>query len=95
MQFCNEDRLLCETLRRHNLDVFWSRERSTVANMVRNARKLCKIPKEEGLKVTFVSWEPMPDWDQCGYEIAVGMILASRKKGRDRKITFNACLSST
>ena len=33
-----EDRLLSETIRRENLDVFWSRERATVGNNVRNSR---------------------------------------------------------
>ena len=56
-----------------------------VANMVSNARRLCKISKEAGLKGPFVSWEPMPEWDHCGYEIAVGILLAYRKEGRHSK----------
>ena len=67
MQFRDEDRLLCETLRRANLDVFWSRERATVANTVSDTRKLCKMSKEAGLKGPFVSWEPIIEWNHCGY----------------------------
>ena len=80
-----EDRLLFETIRRANLDAFWSRERSTVGNTVRNARKLCKMSEEVGLGGPFTSWGPMPRWDYCGYEVAVGMLLASRKAGRHSK----------
>ena len=80
-----EDRLLTETIRRANLDAFWSRERATVGNNVRNVRKLCKMSKEVGLGGPFVSWGPMPEWDYCGHEVAVGMLLASRKESSHSK----------
>ena len=61
LQFREEDRLLHKTLRRANIHVFWSKKKATVANVVKNTLKLCKISKEVVLKGTFVSWEPMPE----------------------------------
>ena len=43
------------------------------------------MSKEAGLAGPFLSWEPMPEWDYCGYEIAIGMLLASIKQGRHSK----------
>ena len=50
-----EDIFLSETIRREILDAFWSRERTTLGNNVRKARKLCKMSKEVGLAGTFLS----------------------------------------
>jgi len=80
-----KDALLCDVLRRANLDVFWSRERATIANNVRNARKLCKMSAQVGMGGPFLSNGPMPSWDYCGYEVAVGILLASKEEGRHSK----------
>jgi len=78
----DDDRKVVACIRRMNLDAFWSRASTTVGNNLRLARNLINLPKSVGLSPPFVSHGPMPDFDHCGYKVAVSMLLMSLKPGR-------------
>jgi hypothetical protein len=75
-----EDILLLACIRRINLDAFWSWAAATVRG---NKDKL-----EEGLRMSaavrlagpYETDGPLPEFDHCGYEVAIQMVLESRKK---------------
>jgi hypothetical protein len=76
-----EDELLMACIRRVNLDAFWSRAKGTVLG---NRDKLAdglKLSETVGLKGPYESDGAFPEWDHCGYEVAIQMVLASRRKG--------------
>ena len=82
------DKKLASCIRRVNLDSFWSRAPTTVANNLRLAKNLVNLPKAVGLDSPFISAGPCPSFDHCGYQIAISMILMSTKPGRyDRTYT--------
>ena len=47
IQFRDENRILCETLRRANVDVFWSRDRATVANALVTQGSFVRCQKKQ------------------------------------------------
>ena len=76
------DRLLMGTIRRMILDAFWSRESSTVKNNVRKAKRMIEMASTVGLPGPFrVSAPPQP-FDHCGYQVAIIILLLSRKPGK-------------
>ena len=77
-----DDKKLVACMRRMNLDAFWSRATTTVSNNLRLARNLVNIPKSIGIESPFLSHGPMPDFDHCGHNIALSMLLMSLKPGR-------------
>ena len=79
------DKKLAACVRRVNLDAFWARESSTIANNLRNVKQVLKFSKKLGLAGPFSSEGPMPFYDHCGYEIAVYMVLHSTQAGRHNK----------
>ena len=76
-----KDRLLSACIRRVNLDAMWSRERATVAGNLRNVKKILRMSSSAGLEGTFVSHGPMPSSEISSYQLAVSMVLASRRPG--------------
>ena len=60
-----EDKFLLSAIRRVNLDVFWSGERSMISNNLNNAKKIIKASNEVGLEGLFAAWGAMLDWDYC------------------------------
>ena len=61
---------------------------STVANNLRLVKKLIKENKGVGVEDMFMSYGPMPCFDHCSYQVAIGMILSSTRSGRyDRSYT--------
>ena len=72
-----DDKKLVACIRRMNLDAFWSRATTTVSNNLRLARNLVNIPKSIGIESPFLSHGLMPDFDHCGYKIALSMLLMS------------------
>jgi hypothetical protein len=68
-----------------NLDAFWSRAQDTVhGNRDKMADKL-SLSQLVGLKGPCVHDGPYPDFDHCGYEVAIDMLLMSRQTGRNSK----------
>ena len=79
---CSKDKLLLGCIRRINLDAFWSRMSSTVNANRDKVRAGLKLSESVGLVGPYVVSEAFPHWDHCGYEVAIQMILASKKPGR-------------
>lgn len=77
------DRLLCAYIRRVNLDIMWSREESTVANTLRQVIKGKTLSSELGLSPVQVSVGPWPVEDNQGMQIAIEILRASQRKGRN------------
>jgi hypothetical protein len=68
-----------------NLDAFWSRAEDTVkGNRDKLADKL-SLSNLVGLQGPCVHDGPYPDYDHCGYEVAIDMLLMSRRPGRNSK----------
>ena len=79
------DDLLLGTVRRMNLDAFWSSATATVHG---NKDKLdlgIHLSKLVGLRGPYIHEGPFPDYDHCGYEVAVQILLYSKREGRTTK----------
>ena len=79
------DNLLLGTIRRMNLDAFWSSATATVDG---NKDKLdlgLRLSGLVGLKGPYIHEGPLPDYDHCGYEVAAQILLYSKRKGRTNK----------
>ena len=76
------DKLLLGCIRRMNLDCFWSRESQTVKQNARRAEKQIEFSELVGLSSPFKYTTRLPDFDHCGYEVAVAILLYSRKPGK-------------
>jgi hypothetical protein len=61
------DAQLLAYIRRVNLDMFWSREPSTVGNTLRALEKGRKISEGLGLEPVQLSVGPWPVADTCGF----------------------------
>ena len=59
----DEDFLLLRTIRRANLDDFWSREPGTVEATRRDSRKLVKVGAQLGLDSILLMMGPFPVGD--------------------------------
>jgi hypothetical protein len=80
-----QDDLLLACIRRMNLDAFWSRAQDTVlGNRDKLADKL-SLSHLVGLKGPCVHDGPYPDYDHCGYEVAIDMLLMSRRPGKNAR----------
>ncbi len=77
-----EDRLLLESIRRVNLDAFWSRATSTVNKNRRLVEESIDLAAKVGLKGPFFDSHDTLPHDQCGYQIAILIILKTCKPGR-------------
>ena len=80
-----EHQRLLGYIRRVNLDLFWSRERATVANTLGSVRKGMKMSEELGLKPQNICLGPWPVDDNQGFQTAIEMLRASQKEGRNDK----------
>ena len=77
------DALLLGCIRRINLDAFWSSATSTVNG---NRDKLVmglRLSRLVGLDGPYIHQGPLPNHDHWGYEVAVQMLLYSKKAGRN------------
>ena len=77
------DILLMAVIRRANLDAFWSRTSDTVKANRRNVVKGLKLSSLMRLGGPYKQFQPFPNYDHCGYEVAAQMLLASRNPGRN------------
>ena len=76
--------LLC--IRRANLDAFWSRERSTVAANLNEARRYLANMESMGLEtIAFPPKGPHPLCDSWGMSVACAILLRSKDRGRNAK----------
>ena len=80
-----KDKRLVSCIRRINLDAFWSRSSVAVANNSRSVKKLLRETGDVGLDGLFMSHEPLPFFDHCGYQVAIAMVLNSTRPGRYSK----------
>lgn len=76
------DDLLLRFIRRANLDAFWSRASSTVANNRRNVKGTIEGMKRFGLPGPFYDPGPSPPYDSFGYEVAIAILNESTKPGK-------------
>jgi hypothetical protein len=77
-----KDKLLLACIRRANLDAFWSRASSTVTANGDRVRAALVLSDSVGLQGPYENDGVMPYNDHCGYEVAIQMLLASRKPGK-------------
>jgi len=80
-----KDKLLLACIRRMNLDAFWSRTSSTVLGNASRVNRQIELSKLVGLDSPFKQKSDLPLDDHCGYEVAIQILLASRKSGRYNK----------
>lgn len=76
------DQLLLATIRRMNLDAFWSRESSTVKSNLNRVKRMLDSSNSLGLNGPFKVQPPFPLYDHCGYEVALIILLRSRHPGK-------------
>lgn len=76
------DQRLLTYIRRVNLDMFWSREPTTVANTFRLLKKGRTLSEEMGLTPIHIQVGPWPIQDTCGFQVAIELLRASQKPGR-------------
>jgi hypothetical protein len=79
------DDLLLACIRRINLDAFWSRSKYTVSGNREKIGTCLDLSKAVGLEGPYDVDGPLPDFDHCGYEVAVDTVLYSRRPGRHVK----------
>ena len=72
-------------IRRMNLDAFWSRERKSVESNADRAERQIRLSNLVGLDGPFIQKEDLPDFDHCGYEVAIEILLYSRQPGKHNK----------
>eukprot|EP00978_Attheya_sp_CCMP212_P043795 scaffold291974_cov51-Attheya_sp.AAC.1 len=75
------DKLLEACIRRMTLDTFWSRAAPTVKGQTDNLRHALAYSATVGLPGPFMHASPLPDYNHCGYEVAIQMLLYSRSRG--------------
>ena len=66
-----------------NLDIFWSREPSTVQNTYLTLKRSKKCSEEIGFQPIVLNVGPWPVADNCGFQVAIEMIRMSQGKGRN------------
>jgi hypothetical protein len=66
-----------------NLDMFWSREKSTVQNTLSTLLRSKKCSEELGLQPIPLNVGPWPITDNCGFQIAIEMLKMSQGRGRN------------
>lgn len=77
--------LLLGCIRRINLDVFWSSSSATVNG---NRDKLVlgfRLSRLVGLEGPCILEGPLPAFDHCGYDVAIQMLLYSKRPGKHCK----------
>ena len=70
-------------MRQVNLDMFWSREPSTVSNTLSTLKRAKNCSEEIGMKPINLQVGPWPIADNVGFQVAIEMIKHSQGKGRN------------
>ena len=76
------DKLTMISIQRINLDACWARTTDTVKSNASMVGQGLKNSAEFGLSGPYLATGPLPDYDHCGYEVALQMVNESRKRGR-------------
>ena len=79
------DGLLLATIRRMNLDAFWSSASVTVVGNKGKINMSLKLSALVGLQGPYLHDGPFPAYDHCGYEVAIQMLLYSKRPGTHTK----------
>jgi hypothetical protein len=79
------DELLLACIRRINLDAFWSRSKHTVRGNREKISLSIELSKTVGLEGPYLVDGALPDFDHCGYEVAIDTVLYSRRPGSHSK----------
>jgi hypothetical protein len=77
-----KDELLLACIRRENLDSFWSRSSETVKKHLGPVRMGIQMASLVGIPPPIPPPSPLPDFDYCGYGVAIQMLLKSRLVGK-------------
>lgn len=77
------DTRIMQYIRRVNLDVMWSRESGTVKNILGTLRKGKNLSEELGLIPVTLEVGPWPVEDNSGMQVAIELLRASQKKGKN------------
>jgi hypothetical protein len=77
-----QDKLLLGCIHRINLDTFWSRATRTVEGNCDKIVTAINLFKTVGLLGPSKALGLLPEIDHCGYEVAIEMVLQSRRPGR-------------
>ena len=78
----HSDATLLKYIRRVNLDIFWSREPTTVRANLTQINKLKSLPSTIGMEGLNLPRGPWPVGDYVGFGLAIVMLRASQDKGR-------------
>ncbi len=70
-------------IRRANLDLFWSRDASTVSGIRGNTKELIRRARAFGRKIPLSPMSPWPVDDKEGMGVAIAMLEKSIEKGRN------------
>ena len=91
-----QDLFLLKLIRRANLDAFWSRACSTVKQNLLKIKMLVEFLSNVNVDGLFISRQPFPMRDHCGYQLAVATLQYSRRPPGDiRNHTHNLILSES
>ena len=66
-----------------NLDVFWSREPTTVKGSMTQLKKAARFCKDLGMTLVSLKMGPWPVEDKVGFRIAIVILWASQEEGRN------------
>lgn len=76
------DSKLLQIIHRMLLDAFWILSEKIVAALFRNVRMQINMSSQLGLEGPFEQTSTLPQFDHCGYEAAIGMLLYSTRSGK-------------
>ena len=76
-----KDIRLMLAIRRISLDAFWSRATTTVISNRNKVEEGLRISEELGMSGPHKISRIMPEFDHCGYEVAIQMVMSSLKLG--------------
>jgi hypothetical protein len=77
-----DDSFCLGCIRRVNLDAFWSRARTTVVSNTLRFREMINLSKAMGFECPYADPGPLPQYDHCGYRVAILMVAKSLESGR-------------
>ena len=77
-----KDIVLMACIRRATLDAFCSRAASTINGQSTALKKGIALSEEAGLTPPYHEPGPLPDFDHCGYGVAIQLLLKSREVGK-------------
>ena len=86
------DKFVMAVIRRMVLDAFWSKARSTVKGNVSKMKLGIQLMEDVGLGGPYERRKPFPPYDHCGYQVAMQVLLYSRRTGR---LNANHCQFET